>query len=86
LRVSSRRPWRLLLTPLLLTLAGLLAWDVAHRGRENRFLDRARRARDGSDEQIQALQAAWNHEPRNAWTAYRLGEAFRVRSFPGERL
>lgn len=44
---------------------------------------KVRRARDGSNEQIDAFLAAWKVEPRNAITALYLGEAYRVRAWAG---
>lgn len=81
--VSSKIPWRILISIPAVILIGVLAWDVAHRGREtSRFLE-GRRSRDGSDEQIEAFLAAWKVEPRNPTTALYLGEAYRVRSWAG---
>lgn len=80
---SSKTPWRPLISIMALALASTLAWDVWHRGRETSHFLTGRRARDGSNEQIDAFLAAWKVEPRNAITALYLGEAYRVRAWAG---
>ncbi|MBX3746317.1 MAG: O-antigen ligase family protein [Verrucomicrobiae bacterium] len=83
--VSSRWPWRWAVSlGLILPLTGLLGWDLVQRGRETRHLERAQRAIPASDGQVADLEAAWRIDSRNAWTAYRLAEAYRLRSFTGE--
>ena len=81
--VSSKVPWRPMMSVLTLALAGALAWDVQHRGRETAYFLQGRRSRDGSDAQIEAFTQAWKVDPRNATTALYLGEAYRVRSWDG---
>lgn len=81
--VSSHRPWRIAITLVLLPLLLVLVLDLSRRGRETFHLETARRAPVGSASQSAALLAAWKVEPRNAWTAYHLGEALRLRSFTG---
>ena len=81
--VSSRYPWRLPVTLIMLALAGTLAWDVHRRGRESTLLARADEAAPGSDARLEALRAAWEVEPRNAWTAFHIGELHRLRAFAG---
>ncbi len=81
--VSSRVPWRLPCSLLLLALAGALGWDCATRGREQRHLVRADRLPAGSETRLAELTAAWNLRPGNAWTAYHIGELYRLRSFTG---
>src|SRR5690606_19482495 len=49
-------------------------------------LQRASQVREtqpASDAELIHLQAAWRAEPDNAWTAFRLGAVFRLRSFTG---
>jgi len=82
--VSSRRPWRVLLSLLvLLPLAGVLGRDLLRRGAETWHLDKANRAAAASPERERHLLAAWEVEPGNAWTAYHIGELYRLRSFVG---
>ncbi len=82
--VSSRRPWRLPVTLLVLGLAGAILHDLSRRGPETRHLDRASLRGDGTPGQLEELQAAWAAEPGNAFTAYRIGECHRLRSFLGD--
>jgi O-antigen ligase len=85
--LSSRRPWRLFVVLLLIApLLAALVWDLSRRGLETYHLQRAtelRQTEPASDAELGHLQAAWRVEPDNAWTAFHLGEIFRLRSFTG---
>lgn len=81
--VSSRKPWRLFMTLLILGLAGALGRDFAVRGREQWHLVRSSKLPLASDAQLAELMAAWKIAPGNAWNAYEIGEIHRLRSFTG---
>ncbi len=82
--VSSRRPWRLVLTVgIILPLLVAIGWDLGRRGRESLHLNRAARAKAVSDAQLNELKAAWAIEPHNASIAGLIGEWYRRRSFDG---
>ncbi|MCC7374132.1 MAG: O-antigen ligase family protein [Verrucomicrobiales bacterium] len=82
--VSSKRPWRFAVTlVVVLPLAAALAYDLNRRGRETAALAKADAAAPLSDSRLQHLKAAWTIEPRNAWTAWEIGELYRKRSFAG---
>lgn len=81
--VSSKRPWRLPISLVMLALVAALAWDVNHRGRESYRLRQADLEASGSDARLKALESAWALEPRNAWTAFHVGEVYRLRAFTG---
>ncbi len=81
--VSSRRPWRLMMTLVILTLAAVLARDFVIRGREQLHLVRSSKFPIASDAQLAELTAAWKLAPGNAWNAYEIGEVHRLRAFTG---
>lgn len=81
---SSRRPWRILLTLIvILPLLAAFAWDLGRRGRESYHLRRAHAAMPLSDRQLDEFKAAWTIEPHNPETAGLIGEFFRRKSFLG---
>jgi O-antigen ligase len=82
--VSSKRPWRFAVTlVVVLPLAAALAYDLNRRGRETAALSKADKAIALSEARLSHLKSAWAIEPRNAWTAWEIGELFRQRSFAG---
>jgi hypothetical protein len=87
-RFASERYWHTVRWPLripvtlLLTVAILyLGWQSSRAKRETGFLAAASVAPSASRQQIDLLKAAWAVEGKNAETAYRIGEAYRLQSF-----
>jgi O-antigen ligase len=81
--VSSKLPWRFLVSLLALALAAALGWDFLIRGRAQLHIVRAAHQAPASDAQLTEFEAAWKADPRNPWTAYEIGELQRLRSFTG---
>jgi len=84
LRFATDRFWttprlglKLLVTTILLTGLAFLAQQEVRRGTEYVWLSRASRASAFSPAQVELLKKAFNAEPRNAETAYAIGEALR---------
>ncbi len=89
LRFTSNRYWlnpglvgRFLLTGLIAASVIWFGRQAVQRWEETRWLTRAERARNFTD-QIAALENALRAEPRNADLAIRLGEAWRMLSWDG---
>lgn len=73
-----------LVTGLLLVAAGILAWQGIRRGVEEHWLAEARKVADLPAEEAPVLERAYDWEPNNPDTAYRLGEDFRLQSWEGD--
>lgn len=76
--VSMRWWGQLLASLLLLGAIGYLGWQEERRAHEQFWLNRANQALTCSPEQIADLQHAFEVEPQNAATAYRIGEAYQA--------
>lgn len=76
---------RLAASAALLAASALLVWQGVRRWNEERLLAAAARAQDAPAEAVAALERAFDAEPQNPDTAYRLGEAYRLQSWQGER-
>ncbi|MCC6233329.1 MAG: O-antigen ligase family protein [Verrucomicrobiales bacterium] len=82
--LSSRRPWRFVVLLLVaLPLVVLIGADLQRRWPETRLLNRAKVEPAASEAQLATLNAAWAKDSRNPWTAYQIGEVYRLRSFTG---
>ena len=77
-------PWsRGLATVLVLAGAAYLGWQEWRHAREYGWLQRAGGVPEYSPAQAELLARAFQAEPKNADTAYALGEAYRVQSLAG---
>ncbi len=76
-------PARLALTVWLLAASGVLLWAGAKRWNEEQLLTKADRLRDLPFEMCETLEKAYDLEPNNPATAYKLGEAYRMQSWAG---
>ena len=90
LRFATERYWtnlgaalKVLASVILLAGVGFLGQQGWRRGAENAWLSRADLAPMCSPAQITCLEKAFAIEPKNAETAYGIGEAFRVQSWAG---
>jgi O-antigen ligase len=88
LRFATDRYWfttglatKILLTTVLAAGLVYLTNQGARSATESLWLMRAQKAEPASPEQIEALQRAYNFEPRNGDTARAIGEAFRLQSW-----
>jgi len=77
-------PGKGVFTLVLVVALGYLGQQDWRLGRERMFLRRADRQEANSAAQARWLAQAYATEPRNADTAYRLGEIYRKQSFTGE--
>jgi len=90
IRFATERHWmtlglagKVLASLILVAGIGYLGQQGSRRLAENRWLSRAEIAPLCSPAQIACLQKAIAIEPKNAETAYNIGEAFRVQSWAG---
>ncbi len=81
--MAVRVPSRILVTLVLGCCIGYLSWQQYRRTTECVWLQRASRVPDYSRAQVALLERAFEVEPMNFETAYRIGEAHRLESWLG---
>lgn len=81
---SARMPGKIGASLALIVMAAYFGWQDVLLGQERLWLRKAEQASPLSPDQAVLLEKAYAIEPRNADTAYRIGEAYREESFLGE--
>jgi len=75
--------WRATLSLGLALACGILVWQGARRWTEERLLDQASQLEELPAQYMDTLERAFDAEPRNPQTAWKLGEAWRLQSWAG---